>query len=319
MSFLKFKNIEKFQGHLHKKRYFEGWYYKIISKDFKQSIALIPGVSLNSDDPHAFIQIFYYTYAKTPTIQTHYVKYDIKSFSFDKDAFNISIANNRFSMDQIHLDIKDEDVTLIGDIDINHHTKLKQTILQPNIMGVFSYVPKMECNHGILSMDSLSSGILKYQEQTIDFTDAKVYIEKDWGKSFPSQYIWMQSNHFNKPNTSIMFSYATIPFLGLKFKGLIAHVTIDQRHYTFATYNFSRILNKTIKSNEVTFKIKKRNYALHIHATSIDAVKLKSPHQGKMIQEIKEGLSGEIEVELTHKKKLLLKDTGLYAGIEIMF
>ena len=222
-------------------------------------------------------------------------------------------------MNQIHLDIDDKDLTLLGDIVINHHTKLKQTLLQPNIMGVFSYIPKMECNHGILSMDSLASGILKYQAQSIDFTDAKVYIEKDWGKSFPSQYIWMQSNHFNKSNTSIMFSYATIPFLGLKFKGLIAHVTIDQKHYTFATYNFSRILHKSIQTNEVIFKIKKRNYTLEIHATSTDAVKLKSPLQGKMTQEIKEGLSGKIEVELIYKKNVLLKDTGLFAGIEIMF
>jgi hypothetical protein len=38
-----------------------------------------------------------------------------------------------------------------------------------------------------------------------------------------------------------------------------------------------------------------------------------------MIHEIKEGLSGYIEVRLKHKKNVILDDIGYYAGIEIMF
>ncbi|MCK7537696.1 MAG: tocopherol cyclase family protein [Marinilabiliales bacterium] len=29
-----------------------------------------------------------------------------------------------------------------------------------------------------------------------DFSGGRGYIEKDWGHSFPSAYVWMQSNHF---------------------------------------------------------------------------------------------------------------------------
>jgi len=31
-------------------------------------------------------------------------------------------------------------------------------------------------------------------------------MEKDWGKSFPLYLIWLQSNHFDTPETSLMLS-----------------------------------------------------------------------------------------------------------------
>ncbi|MEZ4893124.1 MAG: tocopherol cyclase family protein [Saprospiraceae bacterium] len=32
--------------------------------------------------------------------------------------------------------------------------------------------------------------------EELDFTGGKGYMEKDWGRSFPSAYFWMQTNHF---------------------------------------------------------------------------------------------------------------------------
>ena len=39
-----------FQGNLKKKNYFEGWYYKQVSKDEKEVISFIPGISLFDND-----------------------------------------------------------------------------------------------------------------------------------------------------------------------------------------------------------------------------------------------------------------------------
>ncbi|QII81181.1 hypothetical protein G7057_00970 [Jeotgalibaca arthritidis] len=46
----------------------------------------------------------------------------------------------------------------------------------------------------------------------------KGYIEKDWGRSFPKNYIWIQSNHFNDNQRSLFFSYAHIPYRRLKIR-----------------------------------------------------------------------------------------------------
>ena len=48
-----------FQGKKKSKKYFEGWYFKQVSFDLKDIVSVIPGISINSADSHAFIQIIY--------------------------------------------------------------------------------------------------------------------------------------------------------------------------------------------------------------------------------------------------------------------
>ena len=38
---------EVFQGNLKRKKYFEGWYFKHVSKDLKNVWSFIPGISLS--------------------------------------------------------------------------------------------------------------------------------------------------------------------------------------------------------------------------------------------------------------------------------
>jgi hypothetical protein len=50
----------------------------------------------------------------------------------------------------------------------------------------------------VVSMDHQIQGRLKLGGKQLDFSDGQGYIEKDWGKYFPSAWIWGQSNHFDK-------------------------------------------------------------------------------------------------------------------------
>jgi len=309
---------DRFQGNLYKTKYFEGWYFKVLTKDKTNSLVLIPGISLNKEKPHAFIQVFITNHLKQ-SMQTYYLTFDISHFSFQKHTFYISIKDNIFSKDFIFLNINQKNLKLIGKLHISNHHEIPSNLYQPNVMGPFAYIPFMECNHGILSMDSKVHGNLIYQEKKLDFDDTHMYIEKDYGKSFPSKYIWIQSNHFKQKNDAFMFSYATIPFLKFKFKGLIATLYANKKHYRFTTYNLSKTKIDRINEHIVTIEIKKRKYRLIIKATQADVVKLKSPYQGKMDHEIKEGLSGIVDIQLYKKKQLIFEDTGYYAGIEIMF
>ncbi len=161
-------------------------------------------------------------------------------------------------------------------------------------------------------------GQLILNDETIDFDGGKGYIEKDWGRSFPSAYVWMQSNHFDIQGTSLMFSYADIPFLGMHFKGLIANFLYNGKEYRFATYNFAKIIREDIKSGSVTYQLKKGRLILEINAISDHQIGLASPRDGKMVEQIKEGLSGIIHVRLVRGKTLITEDIGRYAGIEIM-
>ena len=79
-------------------------------------------------------------------------------------------------------------------------------------MGWYAYVPTMECFHGILSMNHTLTGQLTLNNSKLNFDGGKGYIEKDWGRNFPKNWIWAQSNHFLDSELSVSISLATLPW-----------------------------------------------------------------------------------------------------------
>lgn len=310
---------EHFQGHLKKKNYFEGWYYKLVSQFEDYTIALIPGVSLNKKDSHAFIQVFIsHTGEGDVKLRSFYFKYTIAEFSYEHSPFSIRIGRNFFSKKHVDIQLKNDQLDLFGIINIDQITPIKKSLLSPSIMGFFSYFRFMECYHGVISMSHQLHGKLKLDQKIIAFENAKGYIEKDWGRSFPKAYVWLQSNHFKNIHTSFMFSYALIPFLGFQFKGLIANLIINHKEYRFATYNLAKVTYEDIKKGYAFYRLKKGKYTLEIVAVSKTEIGLAAPRNGEMIDQIKEGLSGTIRLRLYVKKQLIYEDEGRHAGIEIM-
>lgn len=319
MYFKKLIHPEYFQGNKKKDNYFEGWYYKLVSEDQKYTLAFIPGVSINREDPHAFIQVFISQTTDRDTILIiHYFRFNSDDFEYGHHDFYVRLGANYFSKERISIDLSSTQIKVFGSITIKNLTPIHKNVFSPNIMGFFGYLSFMECYHGVISMTHQLDGILKINDTPISFNQGKGYIEKDWGKSFPRAYVWMQSNHFKNPKTSFMFSYADIPFTGLYFKGLIANLLYEGKEYRFATYNFSKVNREVIKDNQVHYILKKGRYQLDIVGKSTTQIGLASPLNGMMINQIKEGLSGHIELKLYKGKKLIFIDKGLHAGIEIM-
>jgi hypothetical protein len=116
-----------------------------------------------------------------------------------------------------------------------------------------------------------------------------------------------------------MFSYATIPYMGMKFKGLIANLIADNIEHRFATYNFSKVKKIEIDDNRVYVEIKKGKYRLSLEGTNRHTIPLVAPKDGSMNDYIKEGLSGEVKVILKINDEVVFSDLGVNAGIEIMF
>ena len=194
-------------------------YYKVVSLDEKYTLAIIPDISINKNDPHAFIQLFISRHDDQDTkLSSHYFKYENINFSYGYQDFFVKIKDNNLTLDPVTLDLKNHNVGLSGTLRFGPITPIRKTLFSPNIMGFFGYFHFMECYHGILSMTHSLSGSRKLNNETISFQNGKGYIEKDWGKTFSRDYVWLQSNHFNDTKTSFMFSYADIPFLDFTSK-----------------------------------------------------------------------------------------------------
>ncbi len=316
--FDKIQRPEIFQGVNKKKKYFEGWYYKFVHPTKNISIAFIPGISLTKNDAHAFIQVIYYNEETSKSLITKYIRFHKDDFTYTLSPFSITIGNNLFTLEYIDISLQDDSIDFNGKIDLIQINRIQSSFLNPNIMGPFAYLQIMECYHGVISMSHQLFGKINIAGDTIDFSRGVGYLEKDWGKSFPSEYVWMQSNHFSNKSTSFMFSHATIPFLFLKFRGLIVNLIIDNHEYRFATYNFAKILKRVIDNQNAVYVIKRRKLRLEIHAYTDTSTKLIAPINGEMNHTIKEGLSGKIAINLYHDNRIIYEDTGYNAGIEIV-
>jgi len=318
--FKKIRDPILFQGNVNDKEYFEGWYYKQVSQDEKTAISFIPGVSSAIGDVHSFVQYIYVSLDETGSkiIKTGYFKYPLEDFIIREKPFMIEVANNRFTESEITVKIKDHNINVEGTLKLESFLPIKKSIPMPNIMGYFAYLPKMECYHGIVSMNHMLDGKLNIDGAEIDFNNGKGYIEKDWGTSFPKKYIWIQCNNFKDKNTSLFFSMADIPFMRKCFFGHICNLVIDKTEYRFATYNKSKLNIECITDQKITVSLENNKAKLRIEANRTKTGELIAPQQGKMKNTIKQGLSGEVKIYLYNKQhEIIYEDAGIMAGIEI--
>jgi tocopherol cyclase len=300
-----------FQGSLKSKSYFEGWYVKCLYDDLKSSIAFIPGVSL-SRDRHAFIQI------NTSDGITKYLKFPIEDFHYSSDSFDIRIAGCRFNAKGVHLSIDRTDISLHGDLNFEDVHPFPSAFAAPGIMGWFTFVPFMECYHGVVSMRHRIRGSLRLNEHEHIFKNGVGYIEKDWGRSFPESWIWMQANPFQNSDTSFMLSLARIPWMGSWFRGLIGFLYHNGKLERFATYLGHRTLSLVHCKNDLHINIEGRGRSLRIHAETDSGNDLIAPVNGVMRRSMKESLNSFLHVELRNKRnKVLFDDSSHIAGLEI--
>ncbi|MCF6332197.1 MAG: tocopherol cyclase family protein [Draconibacterium sp.] len=186
-------------------------------------------------------------------------------------------------------------------------------------MGWYSFVPFMECKHGIGSVFHDLNGDVTIDNKRVNFSDGTGYIEKDWGTSFPESWIWLHCNTFNKGRNSFTFSVAKIPWLGSFFMGHICFLYFEGEFYLFATYNNSKIVTLKFANKTLEFELKNRNYHLKVNATQKHSGMLKAPIIGEMNRTIKESINSEIEIELfKNNGELIGQLQGNRAGLEIV-
>ncbi len=311
------KNRLQYQRKSYNKAYFEGWYYKQVTADGKHTISFIPGVNFEKTGANSFIQIIHLN--EQDDLNAFMIDYPIEAFSSCDVPFSATVGKSVFSLDGISLDVESEEIVVKGNVQLLNLTRIKTSTLNPNIMGWFSYIPFMECNHDIVSMHHELNGSLIVNGQVIDFTGGIGYIEKDWGRSFPSSYVWIESNHFDDSKTGLFCSVATIPFLAFSFEGFICNLIHKGVEYRFATYNGSKLLVNERSDNKVRLKFMHKEYSLEIQGEVADTQNLIAPKMGSMNKTIKEGLSGKVEIHLKDKyNQTILEAVSHKCGMELV-
>ncbi len=313
-SLKKIWNPEIFQGHGKSKNYFEGWYFKLIDSTGNHRFAIIPGISYpKKGEPHAFIQVM-----NAIECTSVYHRFPVSDFQASRDVFSIKIGSNTFKENHISVNLPE----IQGELRFDDLVQWESTWYAPGIMGPFSFLPFMECYHGIVSLHHSISGYLTYNGDKLDFNQGTGYIEKDWGRSFPSSWIWMQSNHFDQPEMSLTASVAKIPYMGISFIGFIVGFWWQKKLYRFATYTGAKLEHVTLNKDTIHYTIRDKSHRLEIIGHHNEGAELISPVNGNMEGKLNESIIAHAFVTFSEINGKILyqgeaKNMGLEAGGKI--
>ncbi len=310
--------------------FFEGWYFKLISASKDKRLAVIPGVfhHPDPDQEHAFIQVL-----DGISSQVHYHRFPFSQFNSSNKTFLIRVGESTFHYQGLELNISNQDQSITGDLAFDKLHPWPVKTFSPGVMGPFRFVPFMQTYHGILSLDHSIQGSLNVSGDQHDFTGGRGYIEKDWGRTFPRAYIWLQSNHFADAGISLSASVATIPWLQSWFRGFLIGFRVAGKLYRFTTYLGSTIDSLKVNDHSVIWITTGKKwsdpdgiypgYRLTIQAERGEAGLLSAPELDGMTPRIFESLTAEVAVTLTglddqgEPAEVLFQGRGDCGGLEV--
>ncbi|MBC6996685.1 tocopherol cyclase family protein [Neolewinella lacunae] len=301
----------RFQGWGRQRRYFEGWYFKIVVPEHNLAYAFIPGISYDAEgEGHAFLQVLDGVAATSA-----YHRYPTADFRPAADHFALELGPHAFATDRLRIALPD----LQLDLAFTDVIGWPKRPLAPGVMGWYGFVPRMQCYHGLVSLHHGLRGTISVGGQKYSAAGGTGYTEKDWGSGFPAAWIWCQSNHLSGTTgpASLMASVAKIPWFGASFTGFLATFLLEGQLYLFTTWARSQVQTTFLKSKEVQLVFSAPGQRLIITGHPAPGGDLLSPISGAMNGKINESLRAELDVSLYLNDQLHYSGTASWAGLEV--
>jgi hypothetical protein len=315
MKILRMFNPTLYQGAAKRSSYFEGWYFKQTSNaainagKAAQAVSFIPGISRakagSGSGDRAFVQMI-----DGATGMTRFFPFPVEEFSVQDKPFRVTVGRNHFSLAGLSVDLQDSEGTVKAELAYGPVTGLSRKSPWPGIMGPYSFVPFMECYHGLVSLDHRVDGFVTMNgvgsgavEQTVKFSGGRGYIEKDWGRSMPRSWVWVQSNTFDPAvgPASFFFSLARIPWLGSWFNGFLAVLYAGGVEYRFASYTGAKVKLLSFDGSTVSVLVVDRNRKLEVSIRRNHEGALAAPVDGALDRRISESADSWVRVVLKQR------------------
>jgi hypothetical protein len=290
---------------------FEGWFSKIDDQENDLMLSVIWGYSTHATSKHAFLQ-----FTHSLEHKTLYIRYPLEQMQWQEHPFVLKIGNNLLSEQEMQLDFEMDGVRVQGSFSFGNLTPIRTSFLKPNIMGWLTYFPN-ECNHSIISMYHTVNGKFSLGERSWDIQHADGYMEKDWGTSFPKEYVWLHANGWK--SSGVVFSYATVPVLGQFAKGFFLVLHHEGEEYRFSSIEGARMLQFDVTKDSFRARIGKGALRIELFAKQKNPAALASPNQGEMRDYIKESLDGRVEISMTKGSSELIRLVSDRASIDVHF
>ncbi len=283
------------------RRFFEGWYFK--HRTGTQVFAAIPGMACDREGRRsAFVQTISGEGAA-------FHEFPIEAFSCQRDPLRVTLGDCEFSAAGARIKLPGLRAEL-------RYGPLTPLTRGGDIMGPLARWPFLECYHGVLSLWHRVDGFWEQDGRRHDFICGSGYLEKDWGRSFPNGWVWMECHEFGQPDTSLMLAVAEVPLLGGRFRGIICVCRVDGVQHRLASYLGARMARQRMDGERYRAELRQGRYRLTVDVCYEQGGELRAPRLGLMERTITEYPSCILRARLDHAGRTILDAEGTGCGFE---
>jgi tocopherol cyclase len=185
--------------------------------------------------------------------------------------------------------------------------------------GVLSFLPIFEPGWQILMAHGLATGWIEWCGERYNFNNALAYSEKNWGRSFPEKWFWLNCNSFidtvglaitaGGGRRKLLWNTEEVAMIGLHYR---------DRFYEFVPWN-SQIYWQIQPWGEWRMQATNPDFKIElIGTTDLTGTMVSTPTESGLVMCCRDTLKGKLSIELsTRRGDRIIKTSSINAGLEV--
>jgi tocopherol cyclase len=319
--------------------FFEGWYFRLTLPKIGESFAFMYSIEDPSgNDPHSgsTAQILgigeEYLWCTFPDVQKFWADKDNLALGHWGET-NLTILPQLLSIDEFDRGItQGYQVTATlhqGSLPEQNCRWCYQTVpvygwgqsqqLQQATAGWLSLLPIFEPGWQVLMAHGLATGWIEWQGKRYEFNNAPAYSEKNWGRSFPEQWFWINCNSFDDSvglaltagggKRKVLWMTEEVGMIGIHYRG---------KFYEFVPWN-AQIDWQIQPWGEWRMQASNQDFQVELTGTTEQAgTMVRTPTAQGLSLSCRDTLKGRLQLDLrTRDGVQIVTATSLLAGLEV--
>ena len=190
--------------------------------------------------------------------------------------------------------------------------------LQQATAGWLSYLPIFEPGWQVLMAHGLATGWIEWEGTRYEFSNAPIYGEKNWGRSFPEKWFWLNCNSFEQTaglaitagggRRKVLWMTEEVAMIGIHYQG---------RFYEFVPWN-SQISWHVEPWGEWRLQATNGDVRVELIGTTDSAgTMVSTPTEQGLVLGCRDTLKGVLSIDLqTRQGEIIVRANSHLAGLE---
>ncbi|MEB3310786.1 MAG: tocopherol cyclase family protein [Snowella sp.] len=190
---------------------------------------------------------------------------------------------------------------------------------QQSTAGWLSFLPIFEPGWQILMAHGLATGWIEWQGERYQFENAPAYSEKNWGRSFPQRWFWIQCNCFNhESDLTVTAGGGRRQVLGTMEEVAMIGVHYQGKFYEFVPWN-SQVTWQIQPWGKWQMQAVNEQFCVTLTGeTEFTATAIRAPTEKGLSYCCQDTTKGRLRLELGLKQgNSIVQATSSLAGLEV--